>query len=299
MSEVKNILVVLNPSAGTKNPPLRTLNHYFTQPGFDWDLKITKDFGDGIEITRQAVKDGVDLVAAFGGDGTVMEVACGIKNTGIPMAILPSGTGNILTMELGIPHNIESACELIVNEELSRQRHIDLGITHDEDFPGFALRAGVGLEANLLEGTARDLKERYGIFAYLMGSVPAFRDIKESHYHLTLDGESMECNGLTCLIANAGNFGVPGLTLDPKVKIDDGLLDVFVISKMDLLGLFSLAASVVGGSEKKDPAHHWQAQSIKIEADPVQPTQADGEMWGKSPVDISVNPGALNVIVPK
>jgi diacylglycerol kinase family enzyme len=86
--------------------------------------------------------------------------------------------------------------------------------------------------------------------------------------------------------------------LDPKVKVDDGLLDVFVIQKTDLAGLFSLAASVVSGTEKKDAAQHWQVKNVKIEAEPAQATQADGEMWGKSPIELTIQPNALQVIVP-
>ena len=298
MSEKKNIRIILNPSAGSKNPPIRFFNKFFHKAGFDWDVVMTKDRGDGCNLAEKAINDGVDIVAAYGGDGTVMDVACGVQGSRIPLAIIPGGTGNVLAMELGIPQNVENACSLLTHSEKYRVREIDVGVTNDADMPGFVLRAGVGLEANMLEGTDRELKERYGIFAYIMGGIQALRDYKESHYHLVLDGNNIECDGLTCLIANAGSFGVPGLTLDPKVKIDDGLLDVFVISKTDLAGLFSLAASVVGGTEKKGSAQHWQAKKVRIEAEPRQPTQADGEMWGKSPVEIHVRPKALKVIVP-
>ena len=294
----KNIRLILNPSAGTKNPPLRTFNALFHKAGYDWDIVITKERGDGCELSKKAIEDGADIIAVYGGDGSVMEVACGVQGSQVPLAILPGGTGNVLAMELGIPQNLESACSLITQPEKSTVRAIDLGITNDPILPGFALRAGVGLEADMLEGIDRELKERYGIFAYIMGGMQALRDIKDSHYHLELDGLSMECEGLTCLIANAGSFGVHGLTLDPKVQIDDGLLDVFVIRKTDLLGLFSLAASVVGGTEKKGPAQHWQVKKVRIEAEPQQATQADGEMWGKSPIEITVHPKILKVIVP-
>jgi YegS/Rv2252/BmrU family lipid kinase len=294
----KNVRVILNPSAGSKNPPLRIFNNLFRQANIDWDLVITKKRCDGICQAEKAIKDGIDIIVAYGGDGTVMEVASGLQGTGIPMAILPGGTGNILSIELGIPQNLQEACNLITHPEKSRLRSIDLGITNDQIVPAFALRAGVGLEAAMLEGTDRELKERYGIFAYIMGATQALHHIKEAQYHLILDGEAIECSGLTCLIANAGYFGVPGLVLDPKVKIDDGLLDVFVLRKMDLLQLFSLAASIVGGNELKDPALHWQVQSVTIESDPVQSTQADGEMWGESPVEIKVKKDALQVLVP-
>lgn len=295
----KSVLVILNPSAGSKNPPLRLFNNLFHKANFYWDLVITKERCDGIRSAQKAIKDGYDIVAAYGGDGTVMEVASGLIDVDIPMAILPGGTGNILSIELGIPQNLEEACKLITQPEKSKIRSVDLGVTNDEKVPAFALRASVGLEAAMLEGTDRELKERYGIFAYIMGATQALHNIKEARYNLLLDGEAVECSGLTCLIANAGYFGVPGLVLDPKVKIDDGLLDVFVLRKMDLAQLFSLAATIVGKNELKDKAFHRQVKSVTIESDPVQSTQADGEMWGESPVEIKVEKGALKVIVPK
>jgi len=294
----KNVLIILNPSAGSKNPPLRLFNNLFHKANIEWDLVITKDRCDGICLAEKAVRDGVDIIAAYGGDGTVMEVASGLQGSNIPLAILPGGTGNILSVELGIPQNIEEACKLITQPEKSHIRSVDMGITNDKKVPAFALRAGVGLEAAMLEGTDRELKERYGIFAYIMGATQALHNVKEARYNLILDGEQVECSGLTCLIANAAYFGVPGLVLNPKVKIDDGLLDVFVIRKMDLIQLFSLAATIVGGNELKDQALHWQVQSVTIESDPVQATQADGEMWGESPVEIKAQKGALKVIVP-
>lgn len=298
MVEKKNIRIILNPSAGAKDSPLSLFKTVFKKAGFDYDIVKTKERGDGCRLSKQAILDGADIVAAFGGDGTVMEVACGLQNSNIPLAIFPGGTGNILSIELGIPHNIESACNLIIQPETSRMRLIDIGGTDDPDMPGFVLRAGVGLEADMLEGTDRELKEKFGIFAYIIGGMQALKEVKESEYHLVLDGKSIESKGLTCLIANAGFFGVPGLTLDPKVKVDDGLLDVFVIQKTDLAGLFSLAASVVGGTDKKDAAQHWQVKNVKIEAEPAQATQADGEMWGKSPIELTIQPNALKVIVP-
>ncbi len=299
MTATKKVRIILNPASGMKNPPLHQFNALFKDAGIEWDMVVTKELGDGIPLAQKAIKDGVDIVATFGGDGTVMDVACGLQNTGIPMAILPGGTGNVLSAELGIPRDLKEAASLITHPRKTRIREIDLGNTGDKNLPAFALRAGVGLEANMLENTDRESKEKYGIFAYIMNGIQALRDIKESAYHLQLDEEDIEVKGLTCLIANAGAFGVPGLTIDPGVKIDDGLLDVFVIRKPDLLGLFSIAAAVVGGSEVKDPVRHWQVKKVTIEADPIQQTQADGEMWGKSPIQVTVAHKSLKVIVPK
>ncbi|HSM25440.1 MAG TPA: diacylglycerol kinase family protein, partial [Anaerolineaceae bacterium] len=215
----KNVRIILNPSSGSKDPPLRTFNTLFHEANIDWDLMITKESCDGKCLAEKAIKDGVDIVAVYGGDGTAMKVASALQGTDIPMAILPGGTGNILSIELEIPQKLEEACALITKSDKSKIRKIDVGITNDEKIPAFVLRAGVGLEASMLEGADRELKERYGIFAYIMGATQALQNIKEAHYNLVLDGKSVECTGLTCLIANAGYFGVPGLVLDPNVKI--------------------------------------------------------------------------------
>ena len=104
----------------------------------------------------------------------------------------------------------------------------------------------------MLEGTDRELERKVRHFCLYYGWHASLKRNKRIDYPSGAGWAIVEDKGLTCLIANAGYFGVPGLHLDPEVKVDDGLLDVFVIQKTDLVGLFSLAASVVGGTEKKD-----------------------------------------------
>jgi len=293
-TSVKKIAVIVNPASGQDRPFLKTFNKIFVDAGYDWELYVTKDAGDGQRLARKAVADGVEIVAAYGGDGTVMDVACGLRGTNIPFAILPGGTGNVLAVELGIPRDLASACDLIVNPE-HNLRSVDMGQIGENCF---ILRVGVGLEANVIEIADREMKDRYGIFAYIMSALQAFREPALARYHLVIDGDEVESEGLGCIIANAGSLGVPGLALSPSVNVSDGLLDVFVIRKADLAGLLSLASGILGGVENNDTLLHWQARMVSVISNPVQSVQGDGELFGTTPISVKVLPNSVNIIVP-
>jgi YegS/Rv2252/BmrU family lipid kinase len=273
---------------------MRIFNRTFHDAGYDWDVAVTKLPGDGEKLARQAVAEGVDVVAVYGGDGSVMEVACGLVGSEVPMAIIPGGTGNVVSIELNIPRDIQAASALAVSPQPGIRR-IDVG---QIDNTCFVLRAGIGFEAAALEGATREAKERYGIFAYIISGLQALREPQIATYRLTLDGQLVECEGLACLIANTGNFGIPGLSLAANIDIADGLLDVFVIRKANLAALFALANSILGGTRADVNLLHWQAKEIIAESDPVQSVQIDGELYGSSPVTVRVLPQSLKVIVP-
>ena len=97
--------VVINPAAGQDEPILNVLNDVFHAAGVDWENSLTHKSGDATRLAAEAAASGVDLVAAYGGDGTQMEIANGLLGTGVPQAILPGGTGNAMAHDLGISLN--------------------------------------------------------------------------------------------------------------------------------------------------------------------------------------------------
>ena len=103
------IHVVINPAAGQDEPILNVLNDVFHPAGVDWDISLTHKSGDATRLAAEAAALGVDLVAAYGGDGTQMEVANGLLGTGVPQAILPGGTGNAMAHDLGIGIKLQVA----------------------------------------------------------------------------------------------------------------------------------------------------------------------------------------------
>jgi len=168
----RNIRVIINPGSGQPKPILHTLNQVFSSAGVEWDISLTQESGDAERFAQEAVKSGVDAVAAFGGDGTVMEVARGVMGSQVPLAILPGGTANLMSVELGIPKDLNQAAEIIASPE-SEIKSIDVGEiggTH------FLLRVGLGIAAQKVELADRELKDRYGIMAYSIAALKAMKD---------------------------------------------------------------------------------------------------------------------------
>jgi diacylglycerol kinase (ATP) len=290
----KRIYVIINPAAGKQQAVLHTINQVFRAARVKWDVSVTQAAGDALHYAREAVSSGFDLVAAYGGDGTIMEVAAGLIGSDVPLAILPGGTANVMAIELEVPRELELACELAAGGS-GLIRQVDMGQSGDHYF---LLRMGIGLEAEMVEGADRDLKDRLGYLAYGLSALQALRQPSVARYHLSLDGSHVESEGITCIITNAGSLGQPGLSLSPRIDVSDGLLDVLVLRQADLGSLLSVAASVLDGIGEAEPVQHWQARELTVDTDPPQSVQGDGEPWGKTPVSITVVPRAVGIVTP-
>ena len=290
----KRIHVVINPAAGQPEPVLSILNSAFRPAGVQWDVSVTHEFGDATRQARRAAEGGADIVVAYGGDGTVMEVANGLVGTEVALGILPGGTGNVLSIELDIPQALKEAARLLVSPD-ARIRKVDVGQSGERSF---LLRAYVGFDAQRIQLTTREMRDRYGKLAYLIAAMKAIPDSKAMRYRLTLDDEDVECEGFTCIVQNAGNMGVRGLSLVPGVSISDGLLDVIVIHGLDPLSLASALGSIAETPLDPDRFHHWQARNITIATDSPQAVIGDGEAWGETPITLKVLPGAVHTIGP-
>jgi diacylglycerol kinase (ATP) len=292
---LNSIRVIVNPAAGKERPILRTLALACKTADVEWEIFVTQETGDGRRLAGQAIQAKVDRVVVYGGDGTVMDVASGLINSSIPLAIIPGGTANVLSLDLGIPKDLVTASALAVDSRADI-RSIDIGKIEDRYF---LLRAGLGFEADMVAGAERELKDRFGVLAYAISAVQALADPQVANYQISIDGQEVTAQGLTCILANSGLLGVEGLYLAPDIKTDDGLLDVFVVTKADLTSLLSLAASVVEGKENRQALQHWQGREVRVASDPPQQLQVDGELLGITPFTATVMPKAIQVVVPR
>ncbi len=293
-SRFKRIQIIVNPAAGRQRPVLSILNRVFKQYGdITWDVSITNRRGDGRRLAREAVAQGADVVAAYGGDGTVMEVAAGLVGSDVPLAILPGGTGNVMAAELGIPRRLRLSARLLC--EKNQLRMLDMGRIGEHYF---LMRASVGFEAKVIEKTSREMKDRFGLLAYGISIMQTLTEPLAAHYHLTIDGQPVESEGVSLLIANAGSIGRLNLSLAVTIEPDDGLLDVLIINN-DPNSVLSMAASVIRLPELAASLQYWKAREVAITADPPQNVQVDGELLGQTPITATVAPGAIRVVVPE
>ena len=287
----QKVHVIANPAAGRDVPILGVLNRAFKNADIDWDLFLTKKAGDAHRLAQEAVKAGADLVAVYGGDGSVMEAATGLMGADLPLAILPGGTANVMSVELGIPGDLPSAVNLICGSDHT-VRMVDMGQVRDQMF---ILRITTGLSAEMTKNTEREDKNRLGVLAYALSWLRAVPNTPASHYQLTLDGEQVEIEGVTCVIANSASLGLPGLTLAKTADISDGLLDVFVFRSSAVNELLSIAANAVIDANL---IPHWQVREVTLIARPPQTVECDGEIIDSTPLTAQIVPQAVRVLVP-
>ncbi len=306
LDKPKSVMVVVNPAPSRKLPLLAILNQTFRDAGIHWDISITHGTGDGCKLAKEAAEKGFEVVAVYGGDGTVMEVASGLIGTDVPLLILGGGTGNLVASELRLPSDLERACELICGDSY-RTKHIDVGMMGEKPF---LLRIGCGIEVGVVQEATRELKDQFGKWAYVFSAIKLLQDIPEAEYELILDGkETVKASGVACVVANAGTVGIGRLTLAPSVDVNDGSLDVFLLRKANIEGIVQLARKMMGleRNRKNDQDHvnldasklitHWSVKTVDIKTDPVIDIQVDGDVAAQTPQMIKAVPGALRVVV--
>ena len=290
----KKVHIIINPASGQPQPILNQINDVFYPAGVEWSVSITLKSGDATRFTKQAIAEGVDVVCSYGGDGTVMEVAQAVQGGDTPMAILPGGTANLMSVELGIPKDLSKAAQIAIDPN-SVIRRVDMGQTGDQLF---MLRVGIGLAGEKVKLADRELKDKWGILAYSIAGLKALQTVPVAKYRITVDGVEYETDGKTCLIDNAGNIGVQGMTPSKDMSVSDGLLDVIVVRDASVGSLLAVGGAVLGRDANPDTIRFWQGREITIECDPPQTVQGDGENWGETPTSAKVLPGVLPILVP-
>jgi YegS/Rv2252/BmrU family lipid kinase len=299
----RRIHVVINPASGKDEPILNTLNDVFRQYGVDWDVSITKKYGDAAVQAKAALAGGADLVVGYGGDGTQHELANAVLEaadaSGSPsrMGILPGGTGNGFAREMGVPGTLREAAEALCRS--TRVRAIDVGrLVHvgEAKVPDryFVQRLYVGIEPE--EQTSRELKDRYGVFAYAV-NMAQHGSAKEVLYHADVDGQPLEFQASKVYVVNSGMMGT-GLRITHSYAVDDGLLDAFAIDGRTHSTMVAAAARFLDLHTASASQYLRQCRTLRLETTPDQPVWTDGEYIGRTPVSIEVAPGALSVVVP-
>ncbi len=286
--------IVINPAAGQPQPILNQINDVFYPADVLWGVSITRKSGDATRFAHQAIADGAEVVGAYGGDGTVMEVAEAVQGGQIPMAILPGGTANLMSVELGIPKDLTKAAQIAIDPN-SVVRRVDMGQTGEQLF---MLRVGIGFAGEKVKLADRELKDKWGVLAYSIAGLKALETVPVANYRITVDGEEYETEGKTCLIDNAGNIGVQGMSPSKDMSVSDGLLDVIVVRDSSVGSLLAVGGQVLGHDASPDTIKHWQGREIRVECDPPQTVQGDGEIWGETPVSARVLPGVLPILTP-
>lgn len=252
----------------------------------------------GGAITRQAVAAQVDLVIAAGGDGTIRYVADGLAHTGIPLGLVPAGTGNLLARNLNLPLEEVEAIEVALGGQV---RQVDLvKITVDDRAPEhFAVMAGIGIDAVIMGETDEGLKDKVGSAAYFVAAAKALGRLPV-RMTVQLDGSrSIRRHAMLCVIGNVGTLR-GNLTLIPGASPDDGLLDLYIASPRRFRHWAKLALRLLTRRPKKDDqVDQHTGKRVRIMINGKDNYQLDGDVVGESTIlDAEIQPGALAICVP-
>jgi diacylglycerol kinase (ATP) len=241
----------------------------------------------------EAAKDGVDIVAAAGGDGTLSEVLNGLVNSVSKIGIIPMGTGNDFARHLGIGTDRRRAVQTLLR---GIAKPIDIGRTQGRWFLNVA---GCGFDAVVAERVNRGFRHLRGTAAYIAAVVQTLRTFQAADMRITLDGETVELRAMLCSVANASYYG-GGMHVAPDARLDDGLFDLCLLAEAGKMEFLSAFPRVFRGTHTTHPKVTMRrARHVQIESEPPMPVLVDGEIAGITPVEFVLVPGAIHVMTPQ
>ncbi len=241
-----------------------------------------------------AVRAGVDVVFACGGDGTITACASALADTGIPLAVVPLGTGNLFARNLNLPLDASEAVRIGLT---GVNRPIDVGVAGGRRF---LVMAGIGLDAAMVADAPERLKKRLGWAAYVVSVLRHARD-RQMRVTLRLDEQPpLRRRARMVLVGNVGALQ-GGVQLLPDARPDDGLLDVVVFAPRRTRDWVRVGFRVITRRSRGDQhIAHFQARHVEIQTDRPEPRQLDGDLIGMgTSLDITIDPGALLVRTPR
>jgi len=298
---VARALLITNPAAARTQPRavdgvMRTLR----AAGWEAEVLATGGPGDARRLAEYGVAERVDVVAVFGGDGTTMQAAAALVGTEVCLGIIPGGTGNLLAGNLRIPASPERAARTLV---AGRPRRFDLGrMERPDGLHYFAVACGAGYDARVMAGTASEHKRRWGMAAYVATTLRLIGEIRSAAHVITIDGVEYDANAAMVLVANCGEVIPPYVRLRAGISPDDGLLDVVVMRAnsfgQSVRAVWELLREPPSAGGDDTFVGYATGREIRVESDPVQPVQLDGEAGGVTPFTASVVPGAIRIMVP-
>lgn len=292
-------LLITNPAAARTDARAVTAIRE-TLRGGGWEVEVLATLGphDARRFAAEARDQGFDALVCYGGDGTAMQIAAALVGTGIPLGLVPGGTGNILAGNLRVPRNAAKAARAL----LTAQRHpIDLGVVERADGAHyFAVASGAGFDAQLMADTGAAAKRRWKFAAYVARAIMMLGGVRSAPHRITVDGEAHDVEAAMLLVLNCGELFPPFARLRRDIAPDDGWLDVVALRADGIVQSAAALWYLFSGSANGAGRVWWgRGRTIRVEvvSAPPRPVQLDGELAGDTPFEARLLPGALTVLV--
>jgi diacylglycerol kinase family enzyme len=309
----KRMLIIVNPYATTVSDRLKNLVVYALQGRYEVETVSTEAQNHATEIGREVRDHGYDVVVAFGGDGTLNEVANGLAGTDVPVSVLPGGSTNVVCRTLGIPNDVVDATEhLLALADEWMPRQIDLGTVDDRHF---VFSCGVGIDATVVRRVDAHprLKSRAGPYYYSWAAISAFyRSYMVNPVRLRVEANGETVEGITALAQNSDPFtyfASRPVRVCEGIAFDDGRLAMGVLRRAAQRDMPTLIPRLF--SEKRPAARHRRIDQIDGVTEATVssvsqtrdgttrpfPVQVDGDYIGeRTHIQLRVEPKALTIV---
>jgi diacylglycerol kinase family enzyme len=309
----KRMLIIVNPYATTVSDRLKNLVVYALQGRYDVEAVLTEAQHHATEIGREACEGGYDIVVAFGGDGTLNEVANGLAGTDVPVSVLPGGSTNVVARTLGIPNDVVDATEHLLSlADDFQPRRVDLGIANGRRFV-FACGAGLDATAARQVDSHPRLKARGGRWYYTWAAVSGFYgSYLRNPVRMRMRADGTTAEGVTAIAQNSDPFtyfGSQPLRVCENAALDNGTLSIAMLRRAAQRDVPTIATRVLV-KRLRTPRHRQidhldgvtdcRIESVSRDAEgriKPFPVQVDGDYIGDHcELELGIEPAALSVV---
>jgi len=309
----KRMLIIVNPYATTVSDRLKNLVVYALQARYEVEAVDTEASEHAIEIGREARDGGYDIVVAFGGDGTLNEVANGLAGTDVPVSVLPGGSTNVVCRTLGIPNDVVDATEHLISlADDFRPRRIDLGRINGRHF---VFACGMGLDATVVKRVDAHprLKARGGRWFFTWAAISGFyRRYLRDPVQMSVELEDTRYEGITTVLQNSDPFtyfGPRPVRVCEGAALDNGTLSLAVLRRAAQRDMPTIAGRVL--SERLTASAHRQIDHAEGVTEALVssiskddggsprrfPVQVDGDYIGEfAELQAGIEPRSLTVV---
>jgi len=259
---------------------------------FSYDVVYTERAGHAPELAREAANNGSAVVVAVGGDGTVNEVARGLLHTETALAILPKGSGNGLARHLQVPMALEGALRVLTQGTV---KTIDSGSINGHPF---FTTAGIGFDAYISSVFAGNKKR--GLQSYVELVMKEVRSYRHLPVKASINGRVIDTDCFVMAFANAAQYG-NNAYIAPEADIQDGLLDVCLVRKLDIIKALNLSYCMLTNQlAHADSAEYFKTKHVEVATEAPMMFHADGEYMGEAAAfDVQIQPLSLKVVTPQ
>jgi diacylglycerol kinase family enzyme len=268
----------------------------FAQGGWTFTLYETTGAEVVRDVVRTALASHPDLVVACGGDGTISQVASGLVGSTVPLGAVPLGTWNALARNMKIPFLPEDALRLLTGPHACLE--LD-GLEVNENI--YLINVGCGFSASMIGSTDRAAKRRFGFLAYIWNLILQLIGLRRIGFHLIIDQKHRKLRSAEVMVVNSGLLGLRELPTRLNIYPNDGKAEVCIFKPRSILSMPAVAWNIlVIGKNRQPEFRYFTAQSsVSIKTKKPINVQGDGEIIGRTPVEIHIIRHAVSLVVPE